>query len=211
VDVYEIVNEDHLEHIQTASILPQGADPHDYRGDTIRLSRKPLPQSTIVHVNETEPITYLFATTRGVSPNYKGYLTAFAISSNGLILNPSSHGARTRILPTSSLATESPQEKQPKEYFATSIFQTPTSGGMGNAIELAPYEISSGSTSSGIFGEESDAEWMVLTDHEQGWICVIEWSGRRGTFEIVSSVLLEVGVDGIYGKKALPSHAIWLV
>ncbi len=158
----------------------------------------------MILVEEIEPVTYLFATTRGKTPDYKGYLTTFAISSSGLILSPS------HPIPPTSSPPWSTEFAQGKEFFATSIFQTPTSGGKANAIELAPYEVSSGSTSSGISGEESDAEWMVLTDDEQGWVFIVEWSGRRGTFEIVSSVLLEVGVDGDYGKKALASHGIWL-
>lgn len=158
-------------------------------------------------MDEAKPITYLFATTRGATPEYKGYLTAFAISPNGLILNPSH---MTTIPPRSMSFSSTGLLLQGNEFFATGIFQTPTSGGRANAVELAPYHVSGGSTSSGVPGEGSDAEWMVLTDEEKGWVFVVEWSGRRGTFEIVSSVLLEVGVDGDYGKRALASHAIWL-
>ncbi|KAF8329152.1 Lactonase, 7-bladed beta-propeller-domain-containing protein [Cantharellus anzutake] len=187
VDVYEIAD-DHLEHRQSASILPPGSDQHNYRGDTLRLSRKhfPLrpPEQDIQWSEEQEPVSYLFATTRGATSEYKGYLAAFAISSDGLILNPSDQFSHLPL---------------------PHIFQTPTSGGKANAIELAPYKISSRSTPG-----SDDAEWIVLTDSEEGWIFIVEWSGKRGSFEIISSVLLEVGVDGDWNKRALASHAIWL-
>lgn len=78
-----------LKHIQSGSVVPDGKSPtlnanfligfpsdnwradvdrHKYRGNTLRLSRDGK---------------YLFASTRGSSPSVKGYVAAFALSSDG--------------------------------------------------------------------------------------------------------------------------------
>lgn len=83
------------------------------------------------------------------------------------------------------------------------LFETPTSGGKANAISLAPYEVSSAPESGG----EEGVEWLVLTDDDEGWVFVVEWSARRGTFEELSRVKLGEDEEG---KSVMASHAVWL-
>ena len=86
---------------------------------------------------------------------------------------------------------------------AVHLYETPTSGGKANAIALAPYRISSAPSCGGTEG----VEWLALTDDEEGYVFIIEWSAERGTFEEIARV--ELGLDND-GKPATASHAIWL-
>jgi carboxy-cis,cis-muconate cyclase len=71
------------------------------------------------------------------------------------------------------------------------VFETPTSGGKANAIEVIATNGR---------GKEGEEDWLVLTDSEQGLCLVIGWDGER--FEEVSRVQMMEG-DGA-------SHAVWL-
>ncbi|GHJ87651.1 hypothetical protein NliqN6_4053 [Naganishia liquefaciens] len=85
VDVYDIT-EQGLDHVHSASMIPQGADPHDYRGDTIRLSA-------------TTP--FVFATTRGKDASTRGLLCAYAIDeTTGHLVAPGQAPAAVYETPT---------------------------------------------------------------------------------------------------------------
>ncbi len=75
-------------------------------------------------------------------------------------------------------------------------FETRTSGGKANAIELAP-------TAAG--GSESDL--LVLTDDEEGWVDVVSFDGGNEEFRVEATAKLpKLGSGEAQGA----SHAIWL-
>lgn len=155
-----------MRRISHADFLGADRSPKDFRGDTLRLSRRPGAPP------------FLFATTRGSTPSHKGYLAAFALTPDGLLVDTSSSGTDGSLTPVH-------------------LYETPTSGGKANAIELAPYNFSSPDTES-----DEGLEWLVLTDDEVGYVLILEWSAKRGTFEELTRVQLDGG--------SLASHAIWL-
>lgn len=107
----------------------------------------------------------LFATTRGADVSTKGILVAWDLDDAGY---PVGDGVK---------------------------WETPTSGGKGNAIELLP-----GPRGKGSEGEE----WIVLTDDEDGWIFVVAWTkaGPAKGFKVVARCRLPGGAGA--------SHAVWL-
>jgi carboxy-cis,cis-muconate cyclase len=108
----------------------------------------------------------VFATTRGKTSTTPGYLCAFALDPDSSHLtSPSSPPA--------------------------AVYQTPTSGGKANAIEVIQVNGR---------GTEGEKEWIVLTDDEEGWVVVISWDGIK--LEEVTRVKL-LPSDGA-------SHAVWL-
>lgn len=124
----------------------------------------------------SSPPEYLVATTRGSSPDVRGWLSVFALSEEG--------------------------------YFAqdgtTERFQTPTSGGKANAIDLLSKQHGKG-------------VWIVLTDDDDskfadggpgnGAVRVLEFKGfgTGGVKEVAEWPKKEQKED-IQGA----SHAIWL-
>ncbi|OAA37534.1 Muconate cycloisomerase 1 [Beauveria brongniartii RCEF 3172] len=66
-----------LEHLQGASVLPQGSNVTHYAADEVRLSTGP-PGS---------PPQYLFASTRGRANNANGYVSAFELDSEGKLVH----------------------------------------------------------------------------------------------------------------------------
>ena len=142
---------------------------------------------------------FLFATTRGNTPAHRGYLAVFALTPEGLLAAPPSRtsaSAANHVTSSSNYLGEA--EVEPVERY-----ETPTSGGKANAIEIAPYSISSSYSSVGTTDSDG-VEWIVLTDDEQGYVLVLEWSANRegGSFKELSRVQLDEG--------SLASHAIWL-
>ena len=87
-----------LELIGGVKIIPADKDPALYWADEVRLSRpvKGAPR-------------YLYASTRGLAKDCKGYVAAFSLNEEGLIVGD-----------------------------AIDIYETATSGGIANAIEPAP-------------------------------------------------------------------------
>ncbi|KAF9505991.1 hypothetical protein BS47DRAFT_1334019 [Hydnum rufescens UP504] len=195
VDVFEIVG-NNLIYRQSGSIIPPGtlfpfpfhprstsytewndaSTMSNYRGDTIRLSRR---RNQTRDSSNSPP--FLFATTRGASPAHKGYVAAFALTSDGLLSSRSSASDPYSTFHSGELEADvEPLHR----------YETPTSGGKANAIEIAPYSISSSSY------------WIALTDDEQGYVHVLEWSAKRGSLKELDHVQLDAG--------SLASHAIWL-
>lgn len=117
--------------------------------------------------------THLFATTRGTNTNHKGYLTVFSILPSGLLDT-----------------TEGKIER----------WETPTSGGKANAIELKAKTHEDGGSGEGV--------WITLTDDEPdaGGLWMLEWDGEgRGGVKVVA----EWSGDG-HGPMNGASHAVWL-
>jgi len=121
--------------------------------------------------------SHLFATTRGFDTSHKGFITVFS------------------IMPTGLLDTHASKIER---------WQTPTSGGKANAIELKAK------VAEDTVGSDSDAEgvWIALTDDEPdgGGLWILEWDGEgTGGLKIIAEWSSEGGesMDGA-------SHAIWL-
>jgi carboxy-cis,cis-muconate cyclase len=147
VDIYSVANGVFLTHLQSVKILPAEESASKYRGDEVRLSLS----------NFSSP-PYLFASTRGLHNDTKGYVAVFALNSEGTFksLNPLDR------------------------------WQTPTSGGIANAIQPGPV----------LEGKE----YIVLTDSQEGMVLVLSWDGER--MEEVARVRLDDGAQA--------ATAVWL-
>jgi len=99
VDVFSIAPDGvTLQHANGVKIIPAEKDPKDYWADEVRLS-----------TSSGDTPKYLYASTRGLSADTRGYVAAFRLKSDGMI-----------------------------EGEALDIYETATSGGLANAIEPAP-------------------------------------------------------------------------
>lgn len=109
VDVFEIAADGTtLSHIDEVNIIPESRDPSLYWADEVRVST--------LRGDETAP-KFLYASTRGLEAQTKGYVAVFALDRQG------------------RLASNTPLD----------IFKTATSGGWANAVEPAPRSQYSGS------------------------------------------------------------------
>lgn len=116
---------------------------------------------------------YLYASTRGLQPETKGYVAAYELDQEGRIKGP-----------------------------AVEIYETRTSGGLANAIEPAPAEVS---RRLGV-GAKEEEEFIALTDSEQGWVVILGWNGRR--FREVAATKLTLGPGEQEVVQA--ATAVWL-
>ncbi|KAI4727239.1 Muconate cycloisomerase 1 [Aureobasidium sp. EXF-10728] len=98
VDTLSISDQRTLDLISGRRIIPEDKDEKNYWADEVRLSRP-----TSGHPR------YLYASTRGLEKETKGYVAVFALDEDGLV-----------------------------QRGAIDIFETATSGGIANAIEPAP-------------------------------------------------------------------------
>lgn len=135
VDVFCIVRDEggntkELRLVGSGSILPPDQNRKDYWADEVRLSTGP----------DAKHPKYMFASTRGLTKNTKGYVSVFELDSTG------------------NLVSES----------ALDIWQTPTSGGIANAIEPAPWAVES----------EENIQYLALTDSEDGTISILSFDGK---------------------------------
>ncbi|KAK6433105.1 hypothetical protein LTR95_010722 [Oleoguttula sp. CCFEE 5521] len=158
VDLFAVADDGvALTHLLGVKIIPEDEDPKDYWADEVRVS------TTVPGSNERPK--YMYASTRGLKAETKGYVAAFALRSDGTL-------AHERAL---------------------CIWQTPTSGGIANAIEPAPR--------SG--GDE--VEYLALTDSEEGLVMVLSFDG--GVVKEVARVALGKTDDGQVIQAAT---AVWL-
>lgn len=131
-----------------------GANPADYRGDTLRFSQSGR---------------YLYATTRGKTTATKGILTAWKVD----------YSSDNAVLETAT----------PVRY------TTPASGGKANAIEPFPFHGT----------EDSDSDWIVLTDDDEGFVEIVAFDGERFSSFAHASLTAYEG-----GEFTGGSHAVWL-
>lgn len=134
VDVFSIVRDEggsakELRLVGSGSILPPDQDRKDFWADEVRLSTGP----------DSKHPKYLFASTRGLTKETKGYVSVFELDSTGNLLSEN----------------------------AIDIWQTPTSGGIANAIEPAPWAVES----------EEHIQYLALTDSENGTVSILSFSG----------------------------------
>lgn len=106
VDIFNIVGASgiDLEHVQGVSIMPAGKDAKDFWADEVRVSAG------------TQHPKYLYASTRGLDDNTKGYVAVYALTGTGLVDDDK----------------------------AIDIFETATSGGIANAVEPCPSRSTDG-------------------------------------------------------------------
>jgi carboxy-cis,cis-muconate cyclase len=98
VDTLSISSKTTLSLLSGVRIIPKDEDEKNYWADEVRLSK---PASG--------PPKYLYASTRGLEKETKGYVAVFGLDENGLVQGE-----------------------------AIEIFETATSGGIANAVEPAP-------------------------------------------------------------------------
>nr|OQO19968.1 hypothetical protein B0A51_15717 [Rachicladosporium sp. CCFEE 5018] len=146
-----------LTHLSGVQIIPEDEDPKDYWADEVRVS-------TTVPGSQDTP-KYMYASTRGLKAETKGYVAVFALRSDGTLADE-----RTLY-----------------------IWQTPTSGGIANAIEPAPRS------------EGDGPEYLALTDSEEGLVMVLSFDGE--VFKEVARVALGETDDGQIIQAAT---AVWL-
>ena len=124
----------------------------------------------------------LFATTRGSTSSYRGYLSVFALDADGLFVDTGDENS---------------------SYY----YQTPTSGGKANAIDVLHKTLDGG-------GEV----WLLLTDDDDaaveggGGVRVLEWDGwgqDGGVKEVAGwSGEDEQEREDVWMEGG--SHAVWL-
>ncbi|KAK5118287.1 hypothetical protein LTR62_002800 [Meristemomyces frigidus] len=110
---------------------------------------------------------YLYASTRGLEAHTKGYVAVFKLHEDGM------------------LASEE----------AIDIWETPTSGGLANAVEPAPWQK----------GQSDDVEYLALTDSKDGWVFVLSFDGKN----VNEVARLSLGKTE-EGEVAQAATAVWL-
>ncbi|KAH9475999.1 Muconate cycloisomerase 1 [Psilocybe cubensis] len=186
VDAYRILPND-LEHMSSRSLLPTDApviptthSEDHFRGDTLM-----FPPST---PSKPAP-TVLITTTRGSNSRLRGWLSVFPLDADGDF-------------------TSVPEDVSSENARQAERFQTPTSGGRANAIDIISKD--NNDPNSGL--------WILLTDEDDftvspsgtGAVRVLEWDGwGKGGIKIVDEWPTAKDADGEYRIKGA-SHAIWL-
>ncbi|KAJ8490031.1 hypothetical protein ONZ45_g13350 [Pleurotus djamor] len=167
IDVYNVSKDGALTYLQSKSIIPPHlrASVSSYRGDTLRLT-PPTPSNPSPR--------YLFATTRGATPQTKGWLAVFRLDDHGNFFGDEDGVER---------------------------WETPTSGGKANAIELLQQD------------QNENGVWVVLTDDDESvengnpGLRVLEWNGwETGGVRVVA----EWPDEDIKEPMRGGSHALWL-
>ncbi|KAL2428764.1 Muconate cycloisomerase 1 [Exophiala dermatitidis] len=197
----------HLTHRQAVRIIPPEEDEHDFWADEVRtsLSSSSQPQ-------------YLYASTRGLKPDKKGYVAVYKLAPDGTIDENDDEGTRTRTTTTTTTTTRtssspvsrsSPVDTRSESNLSDRdtnvsageendlkasyngllcMYETPTSGGWANAIQPGP-------TVGGV-------EYLVLTDSEEGWVFILGWDGAARKMREVARTKLDDGAGA--------ATAVWL-
>ena len=125
-----------------------------------------------VRLSNTDPASkdakpiYMYASTRGLEAHIKGYVAVFALNEGGTVVDER----------------------------AIHIWETPTSGGIANAIEPAPWR-----------KEHDGLEYLAMTDSEEGWVFALSFDGRE--IKEIARVNLGKTEDGEVRQAAT---AVWL-
>lgn len=114
---------------------------------------------------------YLYASTRGLETHTMGYVAVFAIDPE-----------------TGRFASEE----------AIHIWETPTSGGIANAIEPAPWIKQS---------DGSHVQYLAMTDSQEGWVFVLQFDAREGRIQEVTKLNLGKTEEGQVVQAAT---AVWV-
>lgn len=117
---------------------------------------------------------YLYVTTRGKTPATKGWISVFGVNKDGSVVED-----------------------------VITRWETGTSGGKANAIELFPF--TTPTTNDELSSVTRD--WLLLTDDELGYVSVLEFDGQ--SIREVDSVRLGEG-GGEEERDTGASHAVWL-
>ncbi|KAK3058617.1 hypothetical protein LTR09_000182 [Extremus antarcticus] len=160
VDVFALAEGEEgagLEFKQGVKIIPQEEDVKKYWADEVRVSTGPDPLKP----------RYLYASTRGLQAETKGWIAVFKLNDDG------------------SLASDE----------SIHMWQTPTSGGLANAIEPAPWPK----------GKQDDVEYLAMTDSQEGWVFMLSFDGK----EIREVARLNMGKTDD-GKVVGCATAVWL-
>lgn len=153
VDVFSVADDGTtLKHVSGVKIIPAEKDPKEYWADEVRLPTSPKPK-------------YLYASTRGLNSETKGYVAVYKMNADGMV-----------------------------EGDALSIWETPTSGGIANAIEPAPHS-----------GQHGDVEVLAMTDSEEAWVFVLSFDGRK-VQEVARLALGKTAEE----KNVQAATAVWL-
>jgi carboxy-cis,cis-muconate cyclase len=109
---------------------------------------------------------YMYASTRGLAAETKGYAAVFELHQDG------------------NVVSEEP----------ICIWETPTSGGIANAIEPAPWS-----------EDLEDKEYLAMTDSQEGWVFILSFDGK----EIREAARVSLGKTES-GEVVQAATAVWL-
>lgn len=181
VDVFELIKDSkstRLEWRQGVKIIPQSDDAGLYWADEVRLS--PISAQT-----DGEFPRYMYASTRGLAAETKGWVAVFQLDENGLVV---------------------PQGRDAQDELgdALCLWQTPTSGGWANAIEPAPAFLP---------GPDGEAQYAALTDSEEGVVRMLRLDVADALqprqVSIQQVAVLSLGTDA-RGKLREAATAVWI-
>lgn len=176
-----------LAHLEGYPILPKDKKCEDFWADEVRTSHLFTHHSSSTTTTTTTTAKkprYLYGSTRGLQPETKGYVAAYELDSEGRIKGP-----------------------------AVEIYETRTSGGLANAIEPAPAEVSRrlgrrGGSARKEEEEEEEEELIALTDSQEGWVVILGWNGKQ--FREVAAIRLEGEETGPQDEVVQAATAVWL-
>ena len=109
---------------------------------------------------------FMYASNRGLAASTMGYVAVFKLNEDGLL-----------------------ESEQPLD-----LWETPTSGGVANAIEPAPWNPNHG-----------DVEYLAMTDSQEGWVFIISFDGNK--IREVSRIHMGKTEEG---RLVDPATAVWL-
>lgn len=114
---------------------------------------------------------YLYASTRGLEAHTMGYVAVFSID------------------PTTGFFTSED---------AIHIWETPTSGGIANAIEPAPWTRQD---------EGGHVQYLAMTDSQEGWVLILQFDAEKGKIAEVTRLSLGRTEEG---ETVQAATAVWM-
>ncbi|KIV95935.1 hypothetical protein PV10_03528 [Exophiala mesophila] len=126
-----------LTHVQAVRIIPETEQEGDFWADEVRTS-----------LSAGDRPKWMYASTRGLTSDKKGYVAVYGLDDDGLIVNAPIISSAANQDPYAGLAY---------------MYETPTSGGWANAVQPGPT----------IQGKE----YLALTDSELGFVFILSWDG----------------------------------
>lgn len=115
---------------------------------------------------------HVYASTRGLQQKTRGWVTVWSLDENGMVVEGKGLGG------------------------CLDRWETPTSGGIANAIEPAP----------GPFGRGDGLEYLALTDSQEGFVFVLKFDGKN-IQEVARTKLKDEDDECLVVKAAT---AVWL-